>query len=143
MKIAIGCDHAGLNAKNELINFLRNNNYEVVDFGTYTDESCDYPVFGKAVGNAVKNKEADFGVVICSTGEGIMMSVNKIPGIRCGLGYADDASRLMREHNNAQVISFGANLMDVEDIKRRTLIFLNTPFSNGERHIRRIDLIEK
>lgn len=142
MKIAIGSDHAGYTAKVEVVNYLKEKGYEVFDMGTDSLDSCDYPIFGKKVANSVANKEADFGIVICSTGEGIMMAANKVKGIRCGIAYTDDAARLMREHNNANVVSFGANLMDIKDIKRRIDIFLSTDFSNGERHIRRINEIE-
>lgn len=142
MKIAIGSDHAGYTAKVEVVNYLKEKGYEVFDMGTDSLDSCDYPIFGKKVANSVANKEVDFGIVICSTGEGIMMAANKVKGIRCGIAYTDDAARLMREHNNANVVSFGANLMDIKDIKRRIDIFLSTDFSNGERHIRRINEIE-
>lgn len=142
MKIAIGSDHAGFLAKQQVIEFLKQEGYEVEDFGTYSQESCDYPVFGRAVGEAVANGKCQFGVVICSSGEGIMIAANKVKGIRCGMGYNDQVSALLRQHNNANVISFGANFMDIEDIKRRLKIFLNTDFL-GERHLRRVNLIEK
>lgn len=142
MKIAIGSDHAGFLAKQQVIEFLKQEGYEVEDFGTYSQESCDYPVFGRAVGEAVANGKCQFGVVICSSGEGIMIAANKVKGIRCGMGYNDQVSALLRQHNNANVISFGANFMDIEDIKRRLKIFLSTDFL-GERHLRRVNLIEK
>ena len=142
MKIAIGNDHAGFLAKEEVVRFLKENGYEVEDFGTYSKDSCDYPVFGKKVAEAVANGNAQFGVVICSSGEGIMMTANKVPGIRCGIAYNDEVAALLRQHNNANVISFGANFMNIEDIKRRLKIFLNTDFEGG-RHQRRVDLIEE
>ena len=142
MKIAIGNDHAGFLAKEEVVRFLKENGYEVEDFGTHSKDSCDYPVFGKKVAEAVANGNAQFGVVICSSGEGIMMAANKVPGIRCGIAYNDEVAALLRQHNNANVISFGANFMNVEDIKRRLSIFLNTEFEGG-RHQRRVDLIEE
>ena len=142
MKIAIGNDHAGFLAKEEVVRFLKENGYEVEDFGTHSKDSCDYPVFGKKVAEAVANGNAQFGVVICSSGEGIMMTANKVPGIRCGIAYNDEVAALLRQHNNANVISFGANFMNIEDIKRRLKIFLNTDFEGG-RHQRRVDLIEE
>ena len=141
MKIAIGSDHAGFLAKEEVIKFLKESGYEVEDVGTYSKDSCDYPIFGRKVGELVANKDCEFGVVICSSGEGIMMAANKVKGIRCGIAYNDQTAELLRQHNDANVISFGANFMDIEDIKRRLEIFLNTDFL-GERHLRRVNLIE-
>ena len=142
MKIAIGSDHAGFLAKEEVIKFLKESGYEVEDVGTYSKDSCDYPIFGRKVGELVANKDCEFGVVICSSGEGIMMAANKVKGIRCGIAYNDQTAELLRQHNDANVISFGANFMDIEDIKRRLKIFLNTNFL-GERHLRRVNLIEE
>ena len=142
MKIAIGSDHAGFLAKQQVIEFLKQEGYEVEDVGTYSKDSCDYPIFGRKVGELVASKNCEFGVVICSSGEGIMMAANKVKGIRCGIAYNDQTAELLRQHNDANVISFGANFMDIEDIKRRLKIFLNTDFL-GERHLRRVNLIEE
>ena len=142
MRIAIGSDHAGFLAKEEVIKFLKQEGYEVEDVGTYSKDSCDYPIFGRKVGELVASKNCEFGVVICSSGEGIMMAANKVKGIRCGIAYNDQTAELLRQHNDANVISFGANFMDIEDIKRRLKIFLNTDFL-GERHLRRVNLIEE
>jgi len=142
MRIAIGSDHAGFLAKEEVVKFLKQEGYEVEDVGTYSKDSCDYPIFGRKVGELVASKNCEFGVVICSSGEGIMMAANKIKGIRCGIAYNDQTAELLRQHNDANVISFGANFMDIEDIKRRLKIFLNTDFL-GERHLRRVNLIEE
>ena len=142
MRIAIGSDHAGFLAKEEVIKFLKQEGYEVEDVGTYSKDSCDYPIFGRKVGELVASKNCEFGVVICSSGEGIMMAANKVKGIRCGIAYNDQTAELLRQHNDANIISFGANFMDIEDIKRRLKIFLNTNFL-GERHLRRVNLIEE
>lgn len=142
MRIAIGSDHAGFDAKEEVIKFLKQEGYEVEDVGTNSKDSCDYPIFGRKVGELVARKNCDYGVVICSSGEGIMMAANKVKGIRCGIAYADQIAELLRQHNDANVISFGANFMNIEDIKRRLKIFLNTKFL-GERHLRRVNLIEE
>ena len=142
MRIAIGSDHAGFLAKEEVIKFLKENGYEVEDVGTNSKDSCDYPIFGKKVAELVANGNAKYGVVICSSGEGIMMAANKVKGIRCGIAYNDEVASLLRQHNDANVISFGANFMNIEDIKRRLKIFLNTDFL-GERHLRRVNLIEE
>ena len=142
MRIAIGSDHAGFDAKQEVIKFLKQEGYEVEDVGTNSKDSCDYPIFGRKVGELVASKNCDYGVVICSSGEGIMMAANKVKGVRCGIAYADQIAELLRQHNDANVISFGANFMNIEDIKRRLGIFLNTEFL-GERHLRRVNLIEE
>lgn len=142
MRIAIGSDHAGFDAKQEVIKFLKQEGYEVEDVGTNSKDSCDYPIFGRKVGELVASKNCDYGVVICSSGEGIMMAANKVKGVRCGIAYADQIAELLRQHNDANVISFGANFMNIEDIKRRLKIFLNTEFL-GERHLRRVNLIEE
>lgn len=140
LKIAIGCDHGGVDYKDEVVKYLLNKGYEVKDVGTNSHDSCHYPLFGKAVGEAVASKECDFGIVICTSGEGIAIAANKVKGVRCGLGYNDDVSRLMRQHNNANVISFGAKFMSLEDVERRIDIFLNTEFEGG-RHAIRVEMI--
>ena len=141
-KIAIGSDHGGYLLKEEIIKHLKEKGYEVIDFGTNSEESCDYPVYGAAVGRAVASKEADFGIVVCGSGEGITMAANKIHGVRAGIGYDDTVSGLLREHNNANVIGFGARFMKTEDVIRRVDIFLNTEFAHG-RHEKRINLLSE
>ena len=140
MKIAIGSDHAGYQRKEEVKEYLISLGYEVNDVGTYSLDSCDYPIFGLECAKAVENKEADYGVLVCSSGEGIMMAANKVKGIRCGLAYNDDVARLMRQHNNANMIAFGASFMTKEEILKRVDIFLNTEFEGG-RHERRVNEI--
>lgn len=140
LKIAIGSDHGGVDCKQEVIKYLESKGYQVKNVGTDSHDSCHYPVYGRAVAEAVASKECDFGVVICTSGEGIMMAANKVRGIRCGLGYNDEVARLMRQHNNANVISFGAKFMTTEDVIRRIEIFLNTEFEGG-RHELRVNMI--
>ena len=140
MRIAIGSDHGGFEQKQEIIKHLKEKGYEVVDVGTYSLDSCHYPIFGAEVGKKVASKECDYGIVICTSGEGIMMAANKIKGIRCGLGYNDEVSKLMRQHNNANVISFGAKFMETKDVIRRVDIFLSTEFEGG-RHADRVKII--
>lgn len=137
MKIALGSDHAGFNQKNKIKEHLINKGYEVIDVGTYSLDSCDYPIFGIAAAKEVASGNAEYGILVCSSGEGIMMSANKVKGIRCGIGYNDDVARLTREHNNANMIAFGATFMNDEDVIRRVDIFLNTEFAGG-RHARRV-----
>ena len=140
MKIALGSDHGGYKLKEEIKDYLIKEGYEVIDHGTYSLDSCDYPIFGLAVGKSVSKKDADFGVVVCTSGEGIMMAANKVKGVRCGLAYNDEVAKLMRQHNNANVIAFGAAFMEKEDVIRRLDIFLHAEFEGG-RHERRVNEI--
>ena len=141
MKISIASDHAGYAYKEEIKKYLSNKGHEVVDCGTNSLESCDYPIFGKEAARKVANKEVDFGVLVCSSGEGIAIAANKVKGVRAGIAYNDDVARLMRQHNNANMISFGASFMKLEDVLRRVDIFLATEFEGG-RHERRVNEIE-
>ena len=142
LTIAIGSDHGGFEYKQKLVHHLAGLGYLVNDLGTYLEESVHYPVFGEAVARSVASGASDFGIVICTSGEGIMMSANKVDGIRCGLGYNDEVSKLMRQHNNANVIAFGQKFMKYEDVERRVDIFLNTEFEGG-RHQERVELLNK
>lgn len=142
MRIAIGSDHGGVDQKNEVVKYLKDKGFEVVDVGTYSHDSCHYPLYGAEVARKVASKECDFGIVICTSGEGICIAANKIKGIRCGIGYNDEVSRLMRQHNDANVISFGAKFMETKDVLRRIDIFLSTQFEGG-RHQTRVDMISE
>ena len=136
--IAIGSDHGGFELKTKVIAHLKEQGMECKDFGTYSLDSCDYPEFGRAVAEAVACGECEKGIVICTTGIGISIAANKVRGIRCGLCHNTTTARLTREHNNANVLAIGAGMvgenvaMDIVDT------FFATPFSNGERHQRRI-----
>ncbi len=140
MKIAVGSDHGGLEYKNAIKEHLEKQGYEVIDVGTHTKDSCHYPLFGAEVAKRVASKECQYGVVVCTSGEGISMAANKIKGVRCGIAYNDDVARLMRQHNDANVISFGQAFMELDDVLRRVDIFLNTQFEGG-RHQTRVELI--
>ena len=142
MKISIGSDHAGYVYKEEIKKHLSKKGYEIIDCGTYSLDSCDYPEFGKEAARKVASGEAQYGIVVCSSGEGISIAANKIKGIRCGLAYNDDVARLIRQHNNANMIGFGASFMALEDVLKRVDIFLETPFEGG-RHERRVNKIEE
>ena len=140
MKIAVGSDHGGLEYKNAIAEHLKELGHEVIDVGTYSLDSCHYPLYGAEVARKVASKECQFGVVVCTSGEGISMAANKIKGVRCGIAYNDDVARLMRQHNDANVISFGQKFMALEDVLRRVDIFLNTEFEGG-RHLTRVEMI--
>ena len=142
MKIAVGSDHGGLEYKTAIAEHLKKQGYEVVDVGTNSLDSCHYPIFGAEVAKKVASKECKFGVVVCTSGEGISMAANKIKGVRCGLSYNDDVARLMRQHNDANVIAFGQKFMKLEDVLRQVDIFLSTEFEGG-RHQTRVDLISE
>lgn len=138
MKIAIGSDRRGYKCKTKLIEYLKKTGYEVIDTGPYDDTlPVDYPIYGERVGRAIISGKAQFGVIICATGNGILMAANKVKGIRCGMGYGDEVASLMRQHNDANVICFGQDYMAYEDIQRRLDIFLHTDFI-GKYHCARI-----
>lgn len=140
--IAIGCDHGGFALKQDVMKHLEARGLEYKDFGTYSEDSCDYPVYGKAVANAVANGECDKGILICGTGIGISITANKVPGIRaalCGDCFSAEATRL---HNDANILAMGARVVGAGLALKIVDTFLDTPFSGDERHIRRISMIE-
>lgn len=141
MKISIGSDHGGFIAKEALKQHLEQEGYEVIDVGTNSLDSCNYAEFGLKAAELVSAGTCEFGVVICTSGEGISIAANKVHGIRCGLAYNDEVASLIRQHNDCNMISFGAKFMKIEDIIRRTDIFLSTPFGAG-RHCLRVDTIK-
>lgn len=141
MKIAIGSDHGGFNYKEAIKKHLKEKNIEVIDVGPSENGRVDYPSYGIAVGEAVSENKADLGVVICTSGEGIIIAANKVKGVRAGIGYNDDVSRLLKEHNDANVIGFGEAQMELKDVLRRVDIFIDAKFQ-GERHERRVNIIK-
>ena len=142
MRIAIGCDHGGYELKEQLRRYLQNNGHEVIDCGTDSVESVHYPVFAKMVAKNILNGRAERGIVVCTTGEGVSITCNRFKGIRCGIAYNDEVARLMRAHNDANIISFGARFISLEDAIKRVEIFLNTGFEGG-RHQTRIEMIDE
>lgn len=138
MKIAIGNDHGAVDYKNSIQKMLEQQGYEVINCGTDADESCDYTDFGQAVGEKVAGKKADFGIVICGTGIGISMAANKVKGVRCSLCTNTTMARLTREHNDSNVLAMGQQIIGIELAKDIVNMYLNTPFSNGKRHVQRI-----
>ncbi|MCL5743753.1 MAG: ribose 5-phosphate isomerase B [Acidobacteria bacterium] len=137
MKIAIGADHAGFVLKESLARKLSLDGHEVVDFGTDSQESCDYPDFAQAVGRAVAHGDFDRGVLVCSTGVGMLIAANKIDGVRAAPAQSDEEVRLSREHNDANVLTFGAKLVDEASAARMLDFFLSAEFQGG-RHARRL-----
>ncbi|HJA70068.1 MAG TPA: ribose 5-phosphate isomerase B [Candidatus Lachnoclostridium stercoravium] len=140
MKIAIGNDHSAVEMKNEIKAFLESKGYEVIDEGTNTTESCDYPIYGEKVGRAVVDGEADLGIAICGTGLGISLAANKVKGVRACVCSEPYTARMSRQHNNCNVLCFGARVIGIELAKMIVEEWLNTPFEGG-RHQRRVDMI--
>lgn len=143
MKIAIGSDHGGYELKQKVIRHLEEKGIQCEDMGCHSKDSCDYPVFGHAVALEVANGKADKGIVICTTGIGISISANKVPGIRCALCSDTLSAKMTRLHNDANVLAMGAGMLGENLALEITDTFLGTEFSGEERHQRRIDLIEK
>ena len=142
MRIAVGSDHAGFELKEKLKAYLAKQGHEVVDLGTNSTDSVDYPLFGYAVGEYVAKGRADRGVLACGTGIGIAMAANKVPGIRAGTPTDLFATHLMRQHNDANVISFGARQVAAPLAEAMLDAFLETPFEGGGRHERRVKQLD-
>lgn len=140
MKIAIGNDHTALEMKGEIKKFLEEKGYEVIDYGTNSTESCDYPVYGEKVANAVAAGEADLGIAICGTGVGISLACNKVNGIRCCVCSEPYTAKLSRMHNNSNVLAFGARVIGTEMAKMITEEWLSAEYEGG-RHQRRVDQV--
>ena len=140
--IAIGSDHGGFELKKEIMAHLDARGLEYKDFGTYSDASCDYPAYGKAVAKAVASGECERGIIICGTGIGISIAANKVHGIRAALCGDCFSAEATRQHNDANVLALGARVVGPGLALKIVDTFLDTPFSNSERHIRRIEMIE-
>ncbi len=141
MKIAMGNDHGATDYKNIIKEMLIEQGHEIIDCGTNSYDSCDYTEYGFAVGEKVASKEADLGIVLCGTGIGISIACNKIKGVRCSLCTNTTMARLTREHNDSNVLSLGQRIIGIETAKDIVNTYISTPFSNGERHVRRIQQI--
>jgi ribose 5-phosphate isomerase B len=140
MRIAVGSDHAGIEMKAALLEHLRSGGHEVTDLGTYSTESVDYPDVGAAVGHAVAKGDQELGVCVCGTGIGISIAANKVRGVRAAVVHDVSSARLAREHNDANVICFGARLVGPVVAADAVDVFLSTRFDGG-RHLRRIEKI--
>jgi len=140
MKIAIGNDHAGPDYKKAIVAMLQAKGYEVLNFGTDTTDSVDYPDFGHPVAEAVSEAKVDFGIVICGSGNGIAMTVNKHPKVRAALCWTKEIAGLARQHNDANIISIPARFTSIPQAVEMVETFLNTPFEGG-RHANRVQKI--
>lgn len=142
MKIAIGCDHTAIDLKETIKKHLQDMGHEVEDVGTYSKESCDYPIYGFKVANKIKNGEAERGVLICGTGVGISLAANKVKGIRAVVCSEPYTAKMARMHNNAQIVAMGARV--VSDGLATDIVdaFMNAEFEGG-RHQRRVDILSR
>ena len=142
MKLSLGCDHGGYLLKEEIKTYLLSLGHEVVDCGTNSLDSCNYPVFARAAAKKVASKECELGILVCTSGEGVCMTANKVKGVRCGLVYNIDVAHLIREHNDANMMAIGAKFTSLETAKEYVDTFLNAKFEGG-RHVLRAQLIEE
>ena len=142
MKISMGCDHGGYPLKEFLKSWLQEQGHTVVDCGTDSTDSCDYPVFGAAAAREVAEGRCERGIVICTTGIGISITANKVKGIRCALCSEPLSAEMTRRHNDANMLAMGAGMIGRNMAQRITEVFLSTPFEGG-RHQRRVDLISQ
>jgi ribose 5-phosphate isomerase B len=140
MKIAIGCDHAGFPYKDSLVAMLQGQGHMVLDFGTHSPESVDYPDFAHAVAQAVESGQAERGILLCGTGNGVAMTANKHPRVRCGLCWSEEVAALVRQHNDANILAIPSRFVTEILAQAMTRIFISTEFEGG-RHGRRVDKI--
>ena len=142
MKIAVACDHGGLNLKNAVIAYVQKLGHEVTDFGTYTKDSCDYPDFAVQAAEAVANGACERGILVCSSGIGVSIVANKVPGVRCAHCHDTYCAKYTRLHNDANMIAMGEKVVGEGLMQEIVNLFLNTPFEGGERHERRVAKIK-
>ena len=141
MKISIACDHGALALKNIMVKHLQEKGYEVVDFGTHTLDSCDYPDFAAPAAKAVASGQCEKGIVLCTTGIGVSITANKISGVRCALLSDVMSARITREHNDTNMMALGAGVVGQMLALEILDTWLGTEFSHNERHQRRIDKV--
>lgn len=142
VRIAIASDHAGYPLKAELVPWLRDGGHEVLDLGTDSEASVDYPVFCAAAGRAVVNGDAELGIVLGGSGQGEQIAANKVHGVRAALCHDLWLARMARSHNDANILSMGARVVTSTMAKEIVQVFLDTPFE-GERHVKRIELLRE
>jgi len=140
--IAIGSDHGGFELKEQIVAYLKEKGLEVEDLGCYSKASVDYPIYGKAVAKKVADGSAEKGIVVCTTGIGISITANKVPGVRCALCSDTLSAKMTRLHNDANVLALGGGMVGTNLALDIVETFLNTPFSEEEKHQRRINMIE-
>ena len=142
MKIAVACDHGALNLKKAVIAYVESLGHEVVDFGTHTKDSCDYPDYAAPAAEAVASGACERGIVVCSSGIGVSIVANKVPGVRCAHCHDTYCAKYTRLHNDANMIAMGEKVVGEGLMQEIVSLFLNTPFEGGERHERRVAKIK-
>ena len=141
MKIVLGSDHGGVDYKSQLKEFLIESGYEVIDVGTNSKDPASWSEFGLKAAMCIKNNQADAGIVFCKSGEGVCIAANKVKGVYCGIAYNDETAIKCKTHDGCNMIAFGCEYMSIEDVKRRTILFLNSEFEGG-RHLERLNFLK-
>lgn len=142
MKIAVASDHGGFALKEQIKEHLKNRGFDLLDLGTNSEESVDYPTFGKACGEAVSSGKADLGVVCCGTGIGIGIAANKVHGVRCAIATNEYMAEMTKKHNNANVLALGGRVLEAQQALKIVDTWLDTEFEGG-RHQRRVDMLDE
>ena len=140
MNIAIASDHAGFDLKNEIISLLQEKKFSIIDFGTDSNESVDYPDFAYTAAESVASAESDIAIIICGSGVGVSITANKVKGVRAANCFNEEMAALARQHNNANVLTLGSRFIEVNTAKNMVNTFINTDFEGG-RHQRRVDKV--
>ena len=141
MKIGIANDHGGVEVKKELVKYLVLQGYQIKNYGTDSDAPVDYPIYAFKVGEAIKNGEIDTGILICKSGIGMSIAANKVPGVRCAKIETKEDAIVTREHNHSNVIALSART-PIEELKQIVKSFIETEYSNDERHVRRVQMMD-
>lgn len=142
MKIALASDHGGFALKEQIKEHLKNRGFELLDLGTNSEESVDYPAFGKACGEAVASGKTELGIVCCGTGIGISMAANKVHGVRCAIATNEYMAEMTKKHNNANVLALGGRVLKTQEAIKIVDTWLDTEFEGG-RHQRRVDMLDE
>lgn len=142
MKIGIANDHGGVEVKRELVKYLVLQGYQVANYGTDTEDPVDYPIYAFKIGEAIQKKEIDIGILICKSGIGMSIAANKVKGVRCAKVETKEDAIVTREHNHSNVIALSAHT-PIEELKEIVARFIVTEYSTEERHVRRVQMIDK
>jgi ribose 5-phosphate isomerase B len=143
IRIALASDHGGFELKAELLRYLEDEGYDVVDLGTYSEESTDYPVWGKKCAEFVVSGDADKGIVLCGTGIGISIAANKVHGARCALVTSAQMAKMAAEHNQANILALGGRTTSLSDAKEFVNVWLGTEPDTASRHVKRVEMLNE
>ena len=143
MIIAFGCDHAAAQIRKDLTAFIESLGHQVTDHGCDSADSCDYPDYAYKVAESVSGMKADLGILVCGTGVGMSMAANKVPGVRAAVCYSNEVAKLVKEHNDSNILCLSARFAGLKDLKEWIKTWIETPFSNQERHARRVEKISQ